>query len=658
MPDARPRTDAPRFLIVDDDQGDRGRIKRALSRGFPKGEFVEVADPQAWDSALAQGDFDAVLTEYRLRWSDGLQVLKAMRRLFPHHPVIWVSQLVDEKPLVAGKKAGLTAYVAKPHLEALVETLHAALSCARLTAKREPALAPPAVADDRYRILFELTADYAYALHVTEAGDLVYEWVSESFTSLTGYTLDMLIQAGHWPCPIHPHDQLLAEQRRQRWLLGESDRCEWRIRTRSGQELWLHDRARPVWDADRSRVVRVYGAGQDITQRKRDEELAYQAQKMEAIGRLAGGIAHDFNNLLQVITGYSDMLLRRFNRQKPLRQYMHYAQEIRNVAEQGAILTRQLMAISRRQPLQPQLVELRRLIGDITPMLRRLLGEDIELVTVLDPALGRVNADPGQLEQVILNLAVNARDAMPHGGRLLIEAVNVESDRASSKPLEAMAPGPYIQLLVQDTGCGMDAEVQAHIFEPFFTTKEPGKGTGLGLYTAHGIVTQNGGHMTVDSAPGAGTTFTIYLPRVDDLAVEAKADAPPRMAAQGGETILLVEDEAVVRDLVRQILQGAGYTVVEAATGEEALQIGDRHTGPLHAVLADVVLPGMSGPELAKQLAQLRPHVPVLYMSGYAQDTIVRHGGVEEPSPYLQKPFTPDALLHLVRETLDAASSP
>jgi two-component system cell cycle sensor histidine kinase/response regulator CckA len=517
---------------------------------------------------------------------------------------------------------------------------------------KEPAVDPLETSEERYRVLAELTADYAYALHVTEEGDLVYEWVSATFTHITGYTLDELIQAGDWSWVIHPDDRALAEQRRQRWLSGQSDVCEWRLHSRKGHERWVNDRARPIWDMAHGRVVHIYGAGQDITQRKRDEELALQAQKMEAIGRLAGGIAHDFNNLLQVITGYSDMLLKRLQRQKPLRQFV---QEIRNVAEQGAILTRQLMAISRRQPLQLQVVELRTIIGNITPMLRRLLGEDIELVTALDPALGRVNADPGQLEQVILNLSVNARDAMPHGGRLRLEATNVELDRSAAAALAGISPGPYIRLIVHDTGCGMDADVQSHIFEPFFTTKEPGKGTGLGLYTAYGIISQNGGHMTMESAPGVGTTFTIYLPRVDEPVAEAKVDTAPRSAAQGGETILLVEDEAVVRDLVRQILQDTGYTVLEAATGEDALRVCGQHTGPVHLLLADVVLPGMSGPELTARLALQRADLPVLYMSGYGQDTIARFGALDRHGAYLQKPFTPDALLRLVRDTLDAA---
>jgi CheY-like chemotaxis protein len=258
----------------------------------------------------------------------------------------------------------------------------------------------------------------------------------------------------------------------------------------------------------------------------------------------------------------------------------------------------------------------------------------------------------------MLTLAANARDAMPHGGRLTVEAVNREITHSLTEELAGINPGPYVRLQIQDTGCGMEADVQSHIFEPFFTTKETARGLGLGLFTAYGIISQNGGHITVDSTPGVGTTFTIYLPRVNEMIGEVKPAIVLRTAVQGGETILLVEDEAVVRDLVRQILQGSGYTVLEAATGEEALQICTQHAGPLHLLLADVVLPGISGPELAQQLTLLRSPLQVLYMSGYVQDTIARHEMFDNQRSYLQKPFTPDVLLRLVRETLDTTSPP
>jgi nitrogen-specific signal transduction histidine kinase len=400
--------------------------------------------------------------------------------------------------------------------------------------------------------------------------------------------------------------------------------------------------------------MRIYGAGQEITERRRLEEPLRQSQKMEAIGRLAGGIAHDFNNLLQVISGYSDMLLRRLTRQHTL---CRYVQEIKNVSEQGAVLTRQLMTVSRKPSFQAQVLDLGGIIGNIIPILRRLLGEDIELIASVAPGLGQVTADPGQLEQVILNLAVNARDAMPQGGRLILEAVNVEFDAPLASRRGGMAPGEYVQLAVSDTGSGMDTETQTHIFEPFFTTKEPGKGTGLGLFTVYGIVNQSGGHMQVESTPGVGTTFTIHLPRVDAPIHEVKVEPAPQPTPHADETILLVEDEQVVRDMVGQVLHATGYGVLEATSGEQALRMGSAHPGPIHLLLADVVLPGLSGPEVAAQLVSTRPAMQVIYMSGYAPETIMRYGLSEQDRLFLQKPFTPTTLLAHVREALDTSKA-
>jgi CheY-like chemotaxis protein len=332
-------------------------------------------------------------------------------------------------------------------------------------------------------------------------------------------------------------------------------------------------------------------------------------------------------------------------------------EEIKNVGEQGAALTRQLMTVSRKPSLQPQVLDLTAIIRNITPILQRILGEDIELITTVDSALGRVNADPGQLEQVILNLAVNARDAMPQGGRLTLEAANVKLKNALASRQAGIVPGEYIRLSVNDTGSGMDAETQSHIFEPFFTTKEPGKGTGLGLFTVYSVVSQNGGSMQVESVLGVGTKFTIYLPRVDTPVGTVEVESTPEVSLHGAETILLLEDEAVVRDLVGQVLQAMGYTVLQAANAEQALQISGAHSGPIHLLLADVVLPGLSGPEAADRLAATRPDLQIIYMSGYAQDTVKRYGIPERPCMFLQKPFTPTALLASVRQVLEASKA-
>lgn len=380
------------------------------------------------------------------------------------------------------------------------------------------------------------------------------------------------------------------------------------------------------------------------------------SQKMEAIGRLAGGVAHDFNNILTAIGGYADLLLADLPAQDRCR---HDVEEIHQAAQRAAALTQQLLAFSRRQVMQPKVVDLNALVTDIERMLRRLIGEDILFATVLHPRVGNVRADPGKLEQVIVNLAVNARDAMPDGGRLTIETRNVELDESSLAEHPSVAPGRYVLLSVSDTGVGIDEETRAHIFEPFFTTKARGKGTGLGLATVYGIVNQTGGHIWPYSEPGRGTTMQVYLPRVDgpaDPIEQPEAVAPE--ALRGRETILLVEDEEPVRSVTRQLLERNGYTVFEAADGPTALGLVGGANGevPFDLLLTDVVMPGMSGRELADHLKVSRPHLTVLFMSGYTDDAVVRHGMLERGLAYLEKPFRPPALLRKVRDALDRRS--
>jgi signal transduction histidine kinase/ActR/RegA family two-component response regulator len=379
-----------------------------------------------------------------------------------------------------------------------------------------------------------------------------------------------------------------------------------------------------------------------------------QVQKMDAIGRLAGGVAHDFNNLLTVILGRADILLRQM---KP-EDSMHRGIElIQRTAGRAADLTRQLLAFGRKQVLEPVVLDLSAVTMDMKDMLGRLIGEDIALLTTPTPELGRVKADRGQIEQVIMNLAVNARDAMPQGGRLILETANVELDDEYVRRHIGARPGPHVMLAVSDTGTGIPREIQPHIFEPFFTTKEQGKGTGLGLATVYGIVKQSGGYVEVDSEPDQGTTFRIYLPRLDAAATAVDRSPRPTAAAGGSETILLVEDEEGVRELARDILRASGYTVLEARSGHEALLLCERHQGPLDLLLTDVVMPRMSGRELAERLGPIRPDLSVLYMSGYTDDAVIRHGVLGAGTAFLQKPFAPAALVQRVRESLDLASA-
>ena len=402
------------------------------------------------------------------------------------------------------------------------------------------------------------------------------------------------------------------------------------------------------------------GFMRDITERKRaeealrqSEEQLRQSQKMEAIGQLAGGIAHDFNNLLTAITGYSELLLGQI---QPDSRERKNAEEIRKAAFRAAALTHQLLAFSRRQMLTTKVLNLNAVMMDLESMLRRLIGEDIALTIVPGSALGRVKADPSQIEQIVLNLVVNARDAMPKGGTVTIETSNVVLDEASADDHETFRPGPYVLVAVGDTGCGMDAQTRRHIFEPFFTTKEPGKGTGLGLSTVYGIVTQSDGYILVDSEPGRGTTFKVYLPLVTSEPDRGSAETERPRLSRGTETILLVEDEGTVRVLVGNILEGNGYRVLVASHSEEAFRLSGHHEGPIHLMVTDVVMPGMSGRELAERLASSRPKMKVLYISGYTDDAIVRHGVQTQNTAFLQKPFTPDTLLRKVREVLGGST--
>ncbi|MDX6474711.1 MAG: two-component system, cell cycle sensor histidine kinase and response regulator CckA, partial [Gaiellaceae bacterium] len=388
------------------------------------------------------------------------------------------------------------------------------------------------------------------------------------------------------------------------------------------------------------RPGRHIGVVRDLTRTQELESQLRQAQKMEAVGRLAGGIAHDFNNLLTAISGYSEFLIDGLDDERLRR----HADEIRKAAARAASLTGQLLAFSRRQVLQPRILDLNAVVSDMDMMLRRLIGEDVELVTLLDPDVGRVRADPTQVEQVIVNLAVNARDAMPNGGSVTIETVDVATEE-----------GDFVELRMTDTGVGMTELERQQLFDPFFTTKEGG--TGLGLATVYGIVEQSGGTIEVDTAPGMGSSFRVWLPRVDAPA-EHTAVAPAARPRPGDETILLVEDETVVRQLVAEILESTGYTVMQAGDGPSALELLRRHSGKLDLLVTDVVMPGMSGPEVAQAVASMRPGTQVLYTSGYTDSAIGHHGVLEPGIAFLQKPFSADDLTRKVRSLLDEVSVP
>src|SRR5579871_1752081 len=456
------------------------------------------------------------------------------------------------------------------------------------------------------------------------------------------------------PLPIIPPDQtdeyrLWLDRFRQGEALASVERS--RVRkdgTRIEVTIWTA----PLRDAA-GRISGALAIDNDVTEHKQLEEQLRQSQKLEAVGRLAGGVAHDFNNLLTVITGYAEMLIMEVEDDQSLRDY---AQEIQYAASRAGALTAQLLAFSRRQISQPRILDLNEVVSHSIKLLRRVIGEDIEIATHLQPELGRVKADPTHIDQLIMNLVVNARDAMARGGKLTIETANQMLDREYSGRHIGVQPGPYCMLAVSDTGTGMDAATRSRLFEPFFTTKETGKGTGLGLSIVYGIVKQNGGEIMVYSEPGKGTTFKIFFPMA--VVPEAFAVEEERTTeARGSETVLLCEDEAAIRKLVHAMLTRCGYQVIDAERPEEAVQLATKHTDDIHLLLTDIVMPQMSGFDLAKEIRQVRPRIQVLYMSGYTDNQVSRSWVLNPDTPFIQKPFTAAALSQKVREALRRSST-
>jgi PAS domain S-box-containing protein len=506
------------------------------------------------------------------------------------------------------------------------------------------------VAEESLRLQSAALHAAADAIMITDRAGVI-EWVNPAFTQLTGYTAEEAL--GKPPGDLvksGKHVPAFFEELWETILARRTWRGEIINRRKDGSLYTERQTVTPILDASGA-ITHFVAIKNDITERLQLEAQYRQAQKMESVGHLASGIAHDFNNLLTVINGMSQLVLSEVSKGDAV-----YAdvQEILHAGERAATLTRQLLAFSRQQILEPRVMNFNTVVARMESLLRRLLGEDIDLVVVPAPGLSNVKADPGQIEQVITNLAVNARDAMPLGGRLTIETQCVTIDKDVARQLGVTMPsGSYVLLAVSDSGGGMDEATRARIFEPFFTTKGPSRGTGLGLSTAYGIVKQSHGFIWAYSEVGQGTSFKIYLPQVTEAAGRDRP-RPTVVSRSGTETILLAEDNAGLRKLAMRVLEPAGYTVLGAATAEEALRLLERHEGSVHLLLSDVVMPGMSGRQLAEHLAQTRPGLKVLYMSGYTSDTIVRHGVLEAQVPFLNKPFSAAALLQKVREVLDS----
>jgi two-component system, cell cycle sensor histidine kinase and response regulator CckA len=504
--------------------------------------------------------------------------------------------------------------------------------------------------EELFRIISENAADMIALVDVS--GHRLYN--SPSYQKVLGYSPEELEKTSSYE-QIHPEDQpKVLEAAREAKQTGLGRRLEYRIRHKEGRWLIFESTASVVRDAA-GEVQKMVIVNRDITERKQLEEKLYLSQKLDAVGRLSGGIAHDFNNLLGVIIGYGEVLERRIPADDSLREAVD---EIMKAGNRAAGLTQQLLAFSRKQVLEPKVLDLNTVVVEVQRMLERLIGEDIELVKSLAPKLGKMKADRTQIEQVILNLAVNARDAMPQGGTLTFETENASLDDNSVHHMHHVTPGNYVLLKVTDTGCGMDAELQSHIFEPFYTTKGKGKGTGLGLATVYGVVKQSGGYIWVESEIGKGTTFKIYLPRVEESVEKIQEIKGPVRLAEGSRTVLLVEDEQSLRKLARKMLNEIGCTVLEANDPAHALEIARQTKTAIDLLLTDVVMPGMSGRAVAEKLCPTRPEMRVLYMSGYTDGAIAPHGVLEPGISILRKPFTRDELARRLDEVLAGVTRP
>jgi PAS domain S-box-containing protein len=503
--------------------------------------------------------------------------------------------------------------------------------------------------DTLLELIYDSVADVIYLLSV-EPGDVYrFKSVNRAFLTATGLTREQLI--GRRIEEVLPESSLALVLGNYRRAIDERRRVDWEevavypAGTKVGEV-----NVAPIFDTA-GRCTHLIGAVHDVSERRQLEEQFRQAQKMEAVGRLAGGIAHDFNNLLTAIGGFAHLALDNPGLPQTVKGDL---EQITTAAKRATDLTRQLLAFSRHQVMQPVSLHLGTALGEIAPMLRRLLGEDVRLVVNVDPGLGYVLVDPGQLSQVVMNLAVNARDAMSTGGTLTLEAANVELDAEYAQGHAEVTPGPYVVLSVTDTGIGMDAATRARLFEPFFTTKELGKGTGLGLATVYGIVKQSSGHIWVYSEPARGTVFKVYLPRIEAVTGERLRTSTEPRHTDGGETILVAEDDDAVRAFIGTVLEGRGYRVIGAGTADEAIETASRHVGPIHLLLTDVVMPGLNGIELAKRIGEIAPGIKVIFMSGYTENTIVHHGVLDPAVSFLAKPFSPDALAGRVRADLDS----
>jgi signal transduction histidine kinase/response regulator RpfG family c-di-GMP phosphodiesterase len=641
-----------RVLLLEDRPADAALIIHELRRaGFePLAQRVET---EAEYLACLDPTLDLILADFALPQFDALHALSLLQKYGMDIPFIVITGSLEEAALECMRQ-GATDYLLKDRLARLGPAVTCALHQNALRIEKQQTDIALRESEALNRAVLSSLASHIAVLDqngvivvvnrnwerfARDNGDMHLEYTGIGVNYLT--VCQKAAESG---------DELARQVLKgiQAVLSGKQAHFSFEYPCHSPQEQrWFTMNVTPLDGANGGVVV----AHENITERKRLEAQFLQVQKLESIGRLAGGIAHDFNNLLTAMTGYVDLALATL---PPENDVYSDLSEIQKAVRRASTLTQQLLAFARKQIIEPHIINLNSLIDDMNRLLRRLLTEDIELVTRLDPELGQIKVDPGQFEQVIVNMAVNAADAMPSGGRFVIETKNILIDESYVHEHIQVAPGQYVLLTISDTGVGMDAKVKQLIFEPFFTTKEAGRGTGLGLSTCYGIVKQNGGYIWVYSEIGHGTTFKIYLPRVDAPVEDFARPSITQAIPQGTETILLVEDEAAVRQIAARTLRAQGYTVIEAANGTEALQITHTHPGAINLILTDVVMPSMGGGALVEQLKALYPAIKMLFTSGYTDATIVHHGQLKPGVQFIQKPFSPAALARKVRDVLDS----
>ena len=629
-----------RILLVEDNPGDARLIQMMLHKSEGEEFSVERADRlSAAMEFLQRVKFDAVLLDLSLPDSRGLDTVKTVLREFPQIPVIVLTGGDDDELAQQAVREGAQDYLTKRNLPSgtLKRALRHAIERGRVRVRMRES-------EEVFKLITENAGDLIAVLD--PSGERLYN--SPSFQKILGYSPEELKGTSPFD-QIHPDDrELLRNALEKARECDSGGRIVYRMRHKDGTWRFIESTRSAIRNDD-GEVSRMVSIGRDITERKALEEQFMQSQKMEAVGRLSGGIAHDFNNLLGVVIGYAEFLIENLENNEPLRTS---ADEILVAGKRAAALTQQLLAFSRQQVLDPKVLDLNAIVGDVDKLLARVIGEDIQLETRLDALPASVKADRSQMEQVLVNLVVNARDAMPKGGKLTIQTGNIEMEDDFAQHRYPVRPGPYVSLTVTDTGTGMDAATRERAFEPFFTTKDKGKGTGLGLSTVYGVVKQSGGYIDIESAPGEGTTFKIYLPLTSEALAIETTGSELKPARKGNETILLVEDESSLRTLTHDTLQSFGHTVLAAKDGEEALRISREYEGVIDVLLTDVVMPGMGGGALAQELSRERPDLSVVFMSGYSGHTY-KDQWPTESGTFLTKPFTRGDLCQKVGDALE-----